>query len=205
MNKYLAKIPYIGKKLYLKEAKRLAAIEKEQSKQYQYDTFMDFLRACPTYQISGDSAIRKFMRLLGIEFQQVVLIDQSSSKDKTCWVRDEGAILVHAKGTYLKPWESQKKILYFDITDMRPLIDKTKDMDWYNPDACADVVTSITNSKTLENMNGGNNQTYILILLVLVAISIIISAAGIYQGIETQKTVVTAFNALNNTISLGYT
>jgi aminopeptidase C len=205
MNKFIAKIPIIGKKLYLNKVKIAAEKELESSKAYKYDTFENFLRDCPKYQLKEDSIVRKFMKMLNIEFQQVVFIDQSSSSDKTAWVRDEGAILVHEKGTYLKPWESQKKVLYFDIQDMRPLIDKTKDMDWYNPDACADVVTSITNSKTLENMNGDNNQKYILILLVLVAISIIISAAGIYQGIETQKTVVTAFNVLNNTISLGYT
>jgi hypothetical protein len=201
MNKYLAKIPIIGKKLYLNKVKIAAEKELEASKAYKYDTFENFLRDCPKYQIKEDSPVRKFMKMLNIEFQQVVFIDQSSSSDKTAWIRDEGAILVHEKGTYLKPWESQKNVLYFDIQDMRPLIDKTKDMDWYNPDACADVVTSITNSKTLENMNGDNNQKYIIILLVLVAISIIISAAGIYQGIETQKTVVKSFEMLNQTIS----
>jgi hypothetical protein len=203
MNKWLAKIPILGKILYLNKVKVAADKELESSNAYKYDTFENFLRDCPKYQLKDDSLVRKFMKMLNIEFQQVVFIDQSSSSDKTAWVRDEGAILVHEKGTYLKPWESQKKVLYFDIQDMRPLIDKTKDMDWYNPDACADVVTSITNSKTLENMNGDNNQKYIIILLVLVAISIIISAAGIYQGIETQKTVVKSFEMLNQTISWG--
>jgi len=201
MNKILSKIPYLGKKLYLKEAQKFAEVEKEKSKLHEYADMKDFLNACPEYQIQQNSLLRKFMVLFGIEFQQIVLIDQSSPKDKTCWVRNEGAILMHEKGTYLKPWDSQKKIIYYDITDMRPLIDKTKDMDWYNQDTCADVVTSITNSKTLENMNGDNNQKYILILLVLVAISIIISAAGIYQGIATQKTVVHAFENLNTTLA----
>lgn len=201
MNTILAKIPFLGKKLYLKEAKKVAAIEKEKSKLHNYEDFKTFLLDCPTYQIEKNNLLRKCMVMLGIEFQQVVFIDQSSSKDKTAWLRNEGAILMHGTGTYLKPWESQKEIIYYDVTDMRPLIDKTKDMDWYNPDACADVVTSITNSKTLQGMNGDNDKKYIFILLVAVALCIILTVVGIYQGIETQKMVAQAFTNLNTTIS----
>lgn len=190
--------------LYKKELKRIADEELKGSSIKSYATFEAFLRDCPQYQLDYSASgkiIRNILKRFGIKFQQYVFIDKSSTEDRTAFLRKEGNILLHGKGTYLLPWDCQKDVIYFDIQDMRPLIDKTKDINWYNPDVCADVVTSITNSKTLEGMNGDSQSKYILILMVLSAISILVGIVGIYQGIESDKAIQALFLALNSSIS----
>jgi hypothetical protein len=169
-----------------------------------YESFQEFLKDCPEYQLktgSIDTTIRNIFRSFGVVYQQYVFIDPSSVKDKTAWLRRDGDTLIHEKGTYCPAWESEKEIQYFDIHDMRPLIDKTKDMDWKNQDAVADVVTAITNARSMLGLSGDNSSKLILIVVVLSAIAIIIAGAGIYMQIENQKQSVLVLEKIYNVVN----
>lgn len=168
-----------------------------------YGEFKDFLKDCPEYQIKSGwiaTQIRNIFRSFGAEYQQYVFIDNSSSIDKTCFLRKDGDIVLHNKGTYTLPWKSEKKIIYFDIHDMRPLIDHTNEMDWKNPDAVADVVTAITNSKSMAGMNGKEGMNFTLILCVLVVITLLLIGATLYTEMDDHKKVVAMIRVLNNSI-----
>ena len=195
------KIPFRKSRM----VKQVVKAELENSKKgSRYTDFKEFLKDCPEYQIESGtiaSMIRNLMRGAGARYQQYVFIDKSAPKDKTAYLRREGDLVLHEKGTYCLPWDSEKEIIYFDIHDMRPLIDKTKEMEWENPDMCADVVTSITNAHGMGNMGGGDgNSKYVLIGLVLTVVVLILVGAVLYQNIEAQKTTLAAINAINQSI-----
>lgn len=207
----LCKIPIIGNRIkknnVRKEVKQeeLKAIEG-----HKYKDFKEFLKNAPKYTIDETQTgklLRLMMESVGAEFQQYVFIDKSSPVDKTAWLRRDGNILLHSNGTYLLPWDSQKEIIYFDIQDMRPLIDRTKDMNWFNPDACADIVTAITNAHTMEGMQGNDGLAKLIyIIIAAIVINILLSIVGIYAATETADSVKTAIDLVksgNFTINYG--
>jgi hypothetical protein len=205
MNKYILKLPYIGKKIYRKELKTQSDNELKSAKAgTKYESFQEFLKDCPEYQLKSgsiDTTIRNIFRSFGVRYQQYVFIDPSAVTDKTAWLRREGDTLIHEKGTYCPAWESEKEIQYFDIHDMRPLIDKTKDMDWKNQDAVADVVTAITNARSMLGLSGDNSSKLILIVVVLSAIAIILSGAGMYMQIQNQKETVAVLKQIYTVVN----
>lgn len=149
--------------------------------------FKEFLTKLPNYQVEDNffaSRIRALMRVAGTEYKQVVLIDKANIHDKKLWVRVKGLTLVHGEGTYFYPWEGIKDVNYWDIVDSRPLIDMTKDMDWYNPEMCAEVVTAITNTKAMGSWGEDSIekiQKMIMFILIAVGIGIAVSVVLLFQ------------------------
>lgn len=182
--KYI-KLPFRKSPMVMKIIKK----EETDSAKRKYETFDAFLKDCPKYQITSgslDVIIRNIYRSVGVKFQQYVFIDKSNSIDKTAWLRREGHVVLHEGGTYALPWDSEKEIVYFDINEFRPLIDKTKEMDWRNPDMCADVITGLVNENTMkgyrEPVKDANN--YVLGLCALIVILIVVD---IYTGDTSNK------------------
>lgn len=179
--------------------------EAEKAKSKTYESFEDFLQDCPEYQVKSDfmtDMIRKIYSGLGMDFQQYVFIDKGDPVDKTAWLRREKHKVIHEKGTYFLPWNSEKKIIYFDIQDSRPLIDLTEEMDWRNGDMCADVVTAVTNNNNMRDLRGeqesGKLNMYILGLGALIVISIIVSYSISKQIDANQQAVLEQLKIIAN-------
>lgn len=198
----------IKTKRYARQVKKESEKELEDSKTPEaktYESFEDFLMACPEYQIRDtpqDALKRRIMASFGTRFQQIVFIDKSAPTDHTVWLRREGLHFIHNAGTYIYPFKSEKSIIYYDIIDMRPLIDLTDEINWKDEDSCAEVVTALTNTKQMDTMRGNEEiPQYILVLggiIVAVGIVVLITwAVGFDQG----KSTLEAIQALNGTIS----
>ena len=203
MNKYL--MVFRSKLLYFKKGNKKVVDEELKLSQEgsRYEDFKDFLKDCPKYQVESGyvaSQIRNIFRSFGATYQQFVFIDKSASKDKAVFLRRDGDIVLHDEGTYCLPWDTEKDIIYFDVHDMRPLIDKTNEMDWQNPDTCADVITSITNSKSMAGMNGQGSGQVIIVLCVLIAITLILVGVTLYTEMDNHKKVIAMIQTLNNSI-----
>ena len=170
-----------------------------------YDTLTDFLRDCPAYCVNNDflgKKIRDILRTAGINYQQYVFIRKNATKDKTVFIRrdEEDRILIHAKGTYALPADYTKDVIYFDIEDMRPLIDMTDEAEWKNPDAVADVVTAITNSKTMAGLAGkGDMNILFWVLLGLTVLALMGIIALYYQSTQQDKMITEVWNLVNAT------
>ena len=155
-------VPYYGRRWAAQAAKKqLAAAEAGRVYNEVGDDdpdgkkFKRFLRDLPVYCIEDSlisNMVRGLMKAVGVRYVQEVFIDKSEPEDKYCWVRKDGMLFVHDKGTYASPWKSVKNVDYRDIADFRPLIDMTEDMDWRNPEMCADVVTAITNTRSMKDI-----------------------------------------------------
>ena len=194
-----------------KKYARQVRIEKEKELEYskapeakKYDSFETFLMDCPEYQIRDtpiNALKRRIMTSFGTRFQQFVFIDKSAPTDRTVWLRREGTHFIHNGGTYLFPFKTEKNTIYYDITDMRPLIDLTDEQDWKDPDASAEVVTALTNNNQMQAMRGNEGIPdyiiYVLIGLGVVGLIVIITwAVGFDQG----KSTLEAIRALNGSI-----
>ena len=155
--------------------------------------FKEFLTKLPKYQIQDTffaAKMRALMKAVGTEYKQVVLIDKASIHDKTLWVRVKGQEFVHDKGTYFYPWECVKDVFYWDIVDSRPLIDMTKDINWYNSEMCAEVVTAVTNTKAMGQWGEDSIEKInkmLMIIALAVGISIILSVVVIIQQNQANK------------------
>jgi len=157
--------------------------------------FQAFLRDLPKYCIEDGfiaKQIRGLMKMAGAEYRQVVLVDKADISDKKVWVRKAGQVFIHSKGTYFIPWESVKDVVYYDIIDGRPLIDCTEEMDWRNPEMCAEVITAVTNTNAMKNLGEDSLKqisTYLMYVIVLLVIVGILTGYGIYnQGENTKAT-----------------
>lgn len=155
--------------------------------------FQAFLRDLPTYCIEDGFVarqIRGLMRMAGAEYRQVVLINKADISDKKIWVRKTGQLFIHSKGTYFIPWESVKDVLYYDIIDGRPLIDQTDEMQWYNPEMCAEVITAVTNTNAMKSLGEDslkNISQYLIYVIILLVIVGILTGYSIYiQGENTK-------------------
>lgn len=155
--------------------------------------FQAFLMKLPKYHIEDGflaSNIRALMKAAGAEYKQIVLINKSDVSDKKLWVRKAGQFFIHEKGTYFIPWECMKDIFYWDIIDSRPLIDKTEDINWYNPEMCAEVVTSVTNTNDMKNLSEDSlsqlSQT-IKLLMIISVIGVIVAAIGAYMSYKNTE------------------
>lgn len=180
--------------------------EYKNSKKHRYATFEEFLRDCPEYQIDGSflgSIVRSIRESAGAKFQQWVFIDEGSPIDTTCWIRREKDLLIHEKGTYFMPWVSGKKIEYRDIHDSRPLIDRTHEMDWTNPDMCADVVTAVTNSRNMNDLRGmiDPRQNYLLYVLIISVIVLGLTAFSWYTNSTANQHSIEILNRIADQIA----
>ena len=155
--------------------------------------FQAFLMDLPKYQIEDNfvaSHLRSLMKSAGVEYKQIVLVNKADIHDTCLFARKSGQYFIHGKGTYFNPWECVKYIFYWDIIDSRPLIDMTDEMDWRNPEMCAEVVTAVTNTKTMLGQEKRLDElqktmTYVLYCLGLVAILALVSIY--YQNDATNK------------------
>lgn len=163
--------------------------------------FQSFLRELPKYQIDDGfiaSQIRNLMKLAGVEYRQIVLINKADISDKKIWVRKSGHYFINGKGTYFIPWECVKDILYYDLVDSRPLIDKTDDMEWTNQEMCADVVTAVTNTKAMAALQDGELNklsTYMLYIGIGLLIVAGLTALSIYMDMKANEAIL---NSLTN-------
>jgi hypothetical protein len=199
-----SKIKYPGRKSGY--VKTILKDELKSAKEGQkYETLDAFMKDCPNYCVSSDmlgTMIRNILRSAGINFQQYVFIRKNATKDKTVYIRrdEEDKILLHAKGTYALPADYSKDVIYYDIEDMRPLIDITNEEDWKNPDMCADVVTAITNSKSMAGLNPNQDKgIWNIITLCLVFLALIGIVALYYHGTQQDKQLSAIWDLVNST------
>jgi hypothetical protein len=197
-----SKIKYPGRKSGY--VKTILKDELDSSKAGQkYATMEDFLKDCPKYQIDTDflgNIIRNLLISTGAKFQQFVWVDRNAPSDETAWIRREGETLLHDKGTYVLASKSDKKIQYYFKNDMRPIIDQSDEIDWRNPDAVADVVTGITNSKSMAGLNPHEDKgIWNIITLCLVFLALIGIVALYYHGTQQDKQLVAIWDLVNST------
>lgn len=170
-----------------------------------YDTLESFMKDCPDYCVNTDflgKMIRNILRAAGINYQQYVFIRKNATKDKTVYIRrdEEDKILIHSKGTYALPADYSKDVIYYDVDDMRPLIDVTNEEDWKNPDTCADVVTAITNSKTMAGLSGKNDMNVLALISIGVTVLAIFGIIALYyQSTQQDKMITEVWNLVNST------
>lgn len=165
--------------------------------------FMDFLIDLPVFMIDDGFFSRKIRSILesgGARFQQVVLHDSSDIDDVFVWIRKEGHYFIHDKGVYLWPWDNQKSIQHWDIQDMRPLVDKSKDAQWQNPLMNSRYFWGILNSRSMEKRDNALDSG-VKLLMILIVISILVAGYGVYQGYNNQKELVIILSKIaNNTV-----
>lgn len=163
-------MPFIGKKYrrrLLRNQEKLAEAgtvynsEKDEDAETARKMFYKFQRDLPVYCIS-EGLIQGFIRGIyesaGAEFLQILLYNKAGRHNKYVYARREGDTLVHDKGTYFLPWENVNDLLPWDIVDSRPLIDKTNDWDWKNPEAFAEAVTGLVNTHSMQMQSGQLEQ-----------------------------------------------
>lgn len=188
-NKTLSKIWFIIKvKVFRsKISEKKVKVEKEKSKEYKYETFDDFLRDCPEYQIDDSflgRIIRNIYASFGAKYRSFVFIDPKSPEDRIAWLRVEGESVLHEKGTYALAAETVKKINYYKLNDFRPLIDLANDPDWRDAEAVADTVTGLVNTANMNALdkatNGDQNPKYTIIIMGAVILTLITVIVMIY-------------------------
>jgi hypothetical protein len=197
-----SKIKYPGRKSGY--VKTILKDELDLSKAGQkYATMEEFLKDCPKYQIDTDflsTMIRNILKASGANFQQFVFIDRNAPKDETCWIRRDGETLLHSKGTYALASKSDKNIQYYFKNDMRPIIDQSDEIEWRNPDAVAEVVTAITNSKSMAGLNPHEDKgIWNIITLCLVFLALIGIVALYYHGTQQDKQLSAIWDLVNST------
>lgn len=167
--------------------KALAGVEfvkEEMTEEEKRKVFKDFLTTCPTYCIQNNffsGIIRGALSRGGARFKKVVLIDSSSVDDIYLNVPVAGDYFISNVGFYLIPWDNSKTILYWDINDSRPLIDKSKEAKWQDPRMNARYVYGIMNKIS---MQGKSEPEGIPIHYFVIGIVLILVAIGysIYSG-----------------------
>lgn len=156
--------------------------------------FQAFLRDLSKYEIEDNffaSQLRGLMKAAGAEYRQVVLINKADVSDKKTWVRKEGQYFIHEKGMYFIPWEGVKDIIYYDVIDGRPLIDMTDEMEWRNPEMCAEVIAAVTNTNAMKNLTTdqlADIQKMQMYILLAAAAAVLVGIVAIYNnGISNKQ------------------
>ena len=160
--------------------------------------FMDFIMDLPEYSIT-DGAISAHIRSIlesgGARFQQVVLHDDGDNEDVEVWIQKKGDYFIHDKGVYFWPWSNAKNVLHWDIQDCRPLSDRSKEAQWQNPLMNARYFWGALNSNAMLRDDEGRKQD---LLLLMVGIAIILSAAAIYLEYNNHKELLPLLQTIAN-------
>lgn len=146
--------------------------------------FKSFMVTLPTYCIQDhffSGIIKGLLARGGARFKKVVLIDSSSVDDLYLNVPVDGDYFTSNAGFYLIPWDNSKTILYWDINDSRPLIDKSKEAKWQDPRMNARYVYGIMNKISMQGKSEpeGVPIHYLVIGVVLILVAI---GYSIYSG-----------------------
>ena len=172
------KLPFLSTKSTNDLVKNYVERQEKAEPIKKYNDFAAFCSDLPAYSIKEDYAnkiVRNALILAGMKFKQFVYIDKNTSTPKTAWMRWTGKVLSHEKGEYYPPFDcGGYNVIFYDVNDARPLIDKTKDHDWKDPEMNADLVAARHNANVLKNFQRAENQMlYILIGMAVIAVIVI--------------------------------
>lgn len=163
---------------------------KELSEHEKNKAFKDFLTTLPTYCIYDNffsGMIKKLLERGGARFKKVVLLDPSSVDDVYCTPQVEGDYFVSNGGFYLMPWDNPKTILYWEINDCRPLIEKSKEAKWQDPRMNSRYVYGIMNKISMQGKKEPQTISTMHFIIGCIIIIIVIVAGTYYtDGNMTQ-------------------
>lgn len=189
--------PYLGRRWSEIAARKEKKKSKEgkdftletMSEKEKREAFREFIQELPLYCITDNflsSIIRALMSRGGARYQQVVLHDPGNTEDVYLYVRRVGDYFIHQGGIYLWPWKNSKRVLHWDLTDCRPLVDFHEGAQWENPRMNARYFWGVVNKISVSSKGeSAVSSNLIVIGLIVIVIAVAITAFIQHQQIAT--------------------